>query len=151
MTTCQLLRGTAMSYNKLEPVDDIALTSAASATCLPQASLIPLWKDGFETWHIAVFIVGLIGGNIALIMSGLIDRPTPGALSLEEVLTPSNPTFSLLIITTVVLFAKTHLVAWAQVWMGCASTGAQTRAAATALQPSKLTIRCVSSTHHFAA
>ena len=34
------------------------------------AGFVPLWKDGFETWHIFVFLVGLIGGNYYLVTSG---------------------------------------------------------------------------------
>ena len=58
--------------------------------------LSPRWrpmKDGFETWHIAVFLVGLIFGNAALVMAGYIDRPTPGKLPLDQLLLPSNPVF----------------------------------------------------------
>eukprot|EP00931_Biecheleriopsis_adriatica_P061755 TRINITY_DN37150_c0_g1_i1.p1 TRINITY_DN37150_c0_g1~~TRINITY_DN37150_c0_g1_i1.p1 ORF type:complete len:232 (+),score=26.63 TRINITY_DN37150_c0_g1_i1:81-698(+) len=88
-------------------------------TCLPQQSLFPLWKDGFETWHIAVFLVGLIGGNIGLVMGGVIPRPAPGSLPLDELLQPSNPVFRTYLLTSVVLFAKVHWMAWAQVWMGC--------------------------------
>jgi hypothetical protein len=46
---------------------DPAVAAAAAKTFLPQKSLIPIWKDGFETWHIFVFLVGLIGGNIYLL------------------------------------------------------------------------------------
>lgn len=91
----------------------------STKTCLPQQSIFPLWKDGFETWHIAVFLVGLIFGNIALVVFGVIDRPTPGALSVEELLDPKNPVFKIYLATSVALFAKTHLMAWLQVWMGC--------------------------------
>lgn len=95
-----------------------SVSDAASKTCLPQNSLFPLWRDGFEAWHIWVFIVGLVGGNVGLVLGGVLDRPTPGKLSLEELLTPSNPVFSLMLITTVILFAKTHAVMWLQVVMG---------------------------------
>ena len=35
--------------------------SGASKTFLPQKALFPLWKDGFETWHIWVGIHGFDG------------------------------------------------------------------------------------------
>jgi len=60
-------------------------TVAKAQTFLPQDSIFPLWKDGFQTWHIAVFLVGLIFGNIGLVLGGIIARPTPGALTIEEV------------------------------------------------------------------
>ena len=74
---------------------------------------------GFETWHIDLFVAGLVGGNYALLATGLMGRPTPGALPLDALLQPSNPTFKLFLLTTALLFAKTHLVMWAQVWLGC--------------------------------
>ena len=74
---------------------------------------------GFETWHIDLFVAGLVGGNYALLATGLMGRPTPGALPLDAILQPSNPTFKLFLLTTALLFAKTHLVMWAQVWLGC--------------------------------
>ena len=89
-------------------------------TFLPQKSFgFGLWKEGFETWHIAMFTAGLVGGNAALLLTGLIDRPTPGTLPLDQLLQPSNPIFKLFLLTTVLLFAKTHFVMWAQVWLGC--------------------------------
>jgi|EP00322_Chrysochromulina_rotalis_P012282 uncharacterized membrane protein YecN with MAPEG domain len=93
--------------------------TGASKTFLPQKSLFPLWKDGFETWHITVFLVGLVFGNIYLVTMGIIDRPTPGKLKLDELLVPANPVFRLMLLTWAALFAKTHAMAWAQVWMGC--------------------------------
>jgi len=95
-------------------------TVAKAQTFLPQDSIFPLWKDGFQTWHIAVFLVGLIFGNIGLILGGIIARPTPGALTIEEVLKPNeNPVFCIFLLTSAALFAKTHCMAWLQVWSGC--------------------------------
>ena len=37
------------------------MSAAAQQTFLPQKSLCPLWKDGFETWHIWVGIHGFDG------------------------------------------------------------------------------------------
>lgn len=90
-------------------------------TFLPQKSLgFGLWKEGFETWHIALFLVGLVFGNAALVMSGIMAKPTPGVLTLDKLLNPSESSiFKTFLITTVALFAKTHAMAWAQVWMGC--------------------------------
>ena len=115
-----------------------ALAAAAAKTCLPQRTLCPLpnkfggWKEGFETYHIALFLVGLIFGNIALLATGAVDRPTAGcaavnatagcaaaALPVQELLQPSNPTMKLFLLTTVALFAKCHLMTWLEVWMGC--------------------------------
>ena len=115
-----------------------ALAAAAAKTCLPQRTLCPLpnrfggWKEGFETYHIALFLVGLIFGNIALLAAGAVDRPTAGcaavnatagcaaaALPVEELLQPSNPTMKLFLLTTVALIAKCHLMTWLEVWMGC--------------------------------
>jgi uncharacterized membrane protein YecN with MAPEG domain len=94
-------------------------TTASTSTFLPQRSFCPLWKDGFETWHIAAFLVQLTLGNVMLLSGGYIDRPTPGKMSLDEVLTPSNEVFRLFLLTTIALFVKTHAVMWSQVWMGC--------------------------------
>lgn len=94
-------------------------TEPAAKTFLPQNSIFPLWKEGFETWHIAFFVVSLIGGNIFAITKGLIDRPTPGALGVDAVLSVSNPAFRLFLVTTALLFAKVHFLTWAEVWMGC--------------------------------
>eukprot|EP00316_Scyphosphaera_apsteinii_P017318 CAMPEP_0119312864 /NCGR_PEP_ID=MMETSP1333-20130426/27056_1 /TAXON_ID=418940 /ORGANISM="Scyphosphaera apsteinii, Strain RCC1455" /LENGTH=188 /DNA_ID=CAMNT_0007317543 /DNA_START=162 /DNA_END=728 /DNA_ORIENTATION=+ len=71
------------------------------------------------TWHIAVFLVGLVAGNVALLVLGIIDLPKPGNLKLEDLLHPSNAVFKLYLITSAALFAKTHFMAWAQVWHGC--------------------------------
>ena len=47
-------------------------------TFLPQKSFgFGLWKEGFETWHIAMFVAGLVGSNAALILTGLVARPAP--------------------------------------------------------------------------
>ena len=93
--------------------------SASQQTCLPQKSLCPLWKDGFEVWHIWVFLSALVFGNLWLITSGTIERPTPGKLPLDAIVTPSNEVFRLMLLTTCVLFAKTHAMAWAQVLTAC--------------------------------
>ena len=94
--------------------------AAAPKTFLPQKSYFPLWKNGFETWHINVFVFQLIAANLYLIRSGAIDRPDPGSMPIDEVLDPSkNPVFRTMLLTTVALFAKTHAVMWAQVWLGC--------------------------------
>lgn len=93
--------------------------SASQQTFLPQKSLCPLWKDGFETWHIWVFLSGLVFGNLWLITSGTIERPTPGKMPLDAIVTPSNEVFRLMLLTTCVLFAKTHAMAWAQVLTAC--------------------------------
>jgi len=95
------------------------LTVAKTQTCLPQDSIFPLWKDGFKTWHIAFFLVGLIFGNLGLFLGGIIARPTPGALPIEDVLSPENPAFCVFLLTSAALFVKTHFMAWVQVWSGC--------------------------------
>jgi uncharacterized membrane protein YecN with MAPEG domain len=95
-------------------------TTTSTKTFLPQKTLLPLWKDGFETWHIAIFVVKLTCGNIFLLQSGMIDRPNPGKLPLDDVLNPlTNPVFRIFLLTSVALFVKTHAVAWAQAWLGC--------------------------------
>ena len=105
--------------------DGVSLLTAAAldkpvpTTFLPQQSIFPLWKDGFETWHIAVFLVGMLGGNLFSITKGLIDRPTPGVLGTDAVLSVSNPVFRLFLLTTALLFAKVHFLTWAEVWWGC--------------------------------
>ena len=104
--------------------DGVSLLTAAALdkpvpTFLPQKSIFPLWKDGFETWHIAVFLVGMLGGNLFAITKGLIDRPTPGVLGTDAVLSVSNPVFRLFLLTTALLFAKVHFLTWAEVWWGC--------------------------------
>jgi hypothetical protein len=96
------------------------MSTTTTKTFLPQEALIPLWKDGFETWHIAFFLVGLTGGNIFLLQSGMIDHPNPGKLPIDDVFNPSsNPVFRIFLLTSIALFVKTHAVAWAQVWLGC--------------------------------
>lgn len=99
---------------------DPKLNDPAYKTCLPQKAIIPFFKKGFFTWHIALFLVGLVPGNIALVVFGVLDRPTPGVLSIEDLLNPAtNPVFELFLLTSVALFAKVHFMAWAQVWVGC--------------------------------
>ena len=97
----------------------IMADAAAAKTFLPQRSFCPLWKDGFETWHIAAFLVQMTVGNVILLSWGYIDRPTPGKMDLSEVLSPSNEVFRIFLLTTVALFVKPHAVMWGQVWMGC--------------------------------
>jgi uncharacterized membrane protein YecN with MAPEG domain len=98
----------------------VTTTTTKTKTFLPQEAIIPLWKDGFEIWHIAFFLVGLTGGNIFLLNSGMIDHPNPGKLPIDDVFNPSsNPVFRIFLLTSIALFVKTHAVAWAQVWLGC--------------------------------
>jgi hypothetical protein len=95
-------------------------TVAKAQTCLPQDSIFPLWKDGFQTWHIAFFLVGLIFGNLGLLLGGIIAHPSPGEKNIEFVLNPKeNQVFLIFLLTSAALFAKTHFMAWIQVWSGC--------------------------------
>jgi hypothetical protein len=101
-------------------MDARAYDPTFAKTCLPQKAIVPLFKGGFFTWHIFVFLVGLVPGNIALVYLGVVPRPTPGLLTIEQLFNPAtNPLFKLFLLTSVALFAKTHAMAWAQVWYGC--------------------------------
>ena len=104
------------SYDTVPNNDDNMPSDNTPKTFLPQKSYFPLWKDGFKTWHINMFVAQLIAANLYLVWSGVMDRPNPGSMSMDEVLDPSkNPVFRTMLLSTVALFVKTHAVMWAQV------------------------------------
>ena len=111
------------SYDTVPNDDNTMPSDNTPKTFLPQKSYFPLWKDGFQTWHINMFVAQLIAANLYLVWSGVMDRPNPGSMSMDEVLDPSqNPVFRTMLLSTVALFVKTHAVMWAQVstiWNGC--------------------------------